>query len=308
MPQSLEIMNDKQENKYSMYLAVVKVCDKFNASWSGVTAFAEGYVTFRGHVAKLGDLLEQQLKAITGVRKDKLAALDTMVERTLPVAGMLFAYATDTDDNTLRDSAKLTASDLRQARDSVAGERARVIHTLAVPLEGALASYGLVGGQLTALDESISTYENLVASPRMAIITRKGATADMKVEIMAADKVLKDRLDPLSLQFSESAPEFYGPYKDARIIVDTGSRRKGGIIVKAVDAVTLMPVEGATVSTGPETEEKLTDSNGLAELESVTPGVYAVKVVKEGHGSGQAEVTVKARETVRVEIRVTNYE
>ncbi|MCF8257597.1 MAG: carboxypeptidase-like regulatory domain-containing protein [Flavobacteriales bacterium] len=299
-------MNDKQENKYSMYLALVKVCDSFILSWSGVTAFADSYTVFKGHVVKLGGLLEQQLTAITGVRKDKLAALDTVVEQVLPVAGMLFAYATDMDDNTLRDSSKLSATDLRQVRDTVAGERARIIYTLAVPLEGALAAYGLVGGDLVALDASITAYENLVASPRVAIVTRKGATTEMRAEIRSADKVLKDRMDPLSLQFAVSAPEFYRNYKDARIIVDSGSGsvKKGSIALKVFDGMTMSPIEGATVNTLPETVEKLTDINGLAVLEGVAPGTYLVKVTKAGHVSGQVEVTVKSGEVVAADVKL----
>lgn len=301
----MEIMNDRQENKYSMYRAVVQVCDQSSGVWSGVTAFSDGYNVFKGHVVRLGALLEQQLKVITGVRKDKLAALDTMVERVLPVAGMLYAYATDIDDNTLRDSAKLTASDLRQARDSVAGERAWIIHTLALPLQGMLSDYGLTAVQLSELEDAITAYEGLLASPRVAIITRKGATTEMKVEMKAADKVLKDRLDPLSLQFAENASEFYALYRNARIIVDTAGTGKGSIVVMVVNGMTLLPVEGAVVSTSPETEEKLTDGNGTAVLEKVAPGTLTVRAVKAGEGSALAEVTVKAGEKASVELRLS---
>ncbi|MCF8259018.1 MAG: hypothetical protein K9J06_15795, partial [Flavobacteriales bacterium] len=62
-------MNDKQENRYSMFLATEKVCDLNLMVWSGVPATVAAVGKFKQHVNRLRDLLEKQELIITGVRK-----------------------------------------------------------------------------------------------------------------------------------------------------------------------------------------------------------------------------------------------
>ena len=50
--------NAKQENKYSMYLAVTAACDKDQAAWKDLAAFATNYAKFKTCVANIKTLAE----------------------------------------------------------------------------------------------------------------------------------------------------------------------------------------------------------------------------------------------------------
>lgn len=221
-------MNDKQENKVSMYFAVVQVVDANNAVWAGTPAFVNAEAAFGTVMGGIQDLVEVQETVITGVRTDKLVALDAMVEKALLVSGAVFAYATDTDNNTLKEAVAYSASDLKYVRDTIAAERATVIHDQANAVIASLADYDVDAAVLTELTGLIDAFAALIPGPRVAITARKGATSGLVELMKEADSLLKERLDKLMNLYKVTDLEFYTHYFNARIIVGNASGSAAG--------------------------------------------------------------------------------
>ena len=78
---------------------------------------------------------------------------------------------------------------------------------------------------LEDLQAKIDDYAGCVTKPRQAIATNKTVTKQINSEFRAADRLLTNGLDGLSLKFKKSAPAFYQDYWNARRIVDIGATR-----------------------------------------------------------------------------------
>ena len=64
-------MQDRQENKLSMYLAVQKVCTDNNGVWSGLPAFVSSFSAFEGKIADIEAVRLIQEQDTTGIAVDK---------------------------------------------------------------------------------------------------------------------------------------------------------------------------------------------------------------------------------------------
>ncbi|MGQ9631171.1 MAG: carboxypeptidase-like regulatory domain-containing protein [bacterium] len=75
--------------------------------------------------------------------------------------------------------------------------------------------------------------------------------------------------------------------------VEEAVKEKTGTIEGTVSDQDGNPIEGATVTTVPSTEEATTDASGSFSIEDVEPGDYVVKAEKEGFRPGKITVTVE---------------
>lgn len=216
-------MNDIQENKVSMYLAEEKVLNDNNPVWAGVPAFANAVGAFTLKLEDIMGVVERQETAITGVRSDKMNAQDLMITSALSVSGSVFAYASATNNQTLKDAVDYTESSLKYVRDTLSAERCRIIHGQASAVVADLADYGVTAAVLGELDLRINAFIGLIPAPRVAITSRKGATSGLVDLIKEMDIILKEQLDRLMPQFRTAAPDFYKHYFDSRLIA--GARR-----------------------------------------------------------------------------------
>lgn len=304
-PQYLEIMNDNQENRVSMFMAVKKVVDKFTAVWTPVAAFVASYGRFELIMDRILTELGIQETATTGVRTDKLAAQEAMIDQALIVAGAVYAFASDTENNTLREAVNYSYSDLRYVRDTISGERARVIHDQANGVVGSLADYGVDAALLLAFDGLIDAYVDVIAAPRVAITVRKGATSNLADDIKMAEKELKEKMDKLMPQFKAGSPDFYGQYFNARIIVNyKGGSSKGSVTGTVTELGSGLPIEGVSVETEGY-DAVVTDANGKYELNDMKTGDHDVKYTRAGLETVEKTVTVVAKETVVVDVKMT---
>ena len=216
-------MNDVQENKVSMYLVVGKVVTDNTPVWIGVPAFVTAVDAFTLKLEGIVGVVGHQETAITGVRSDKMNAQDLMIGSALAVSGSVFAFASATNNQTLKNAVDYTDSSLRYVRDTISAERCSVIHGQAVAVLPSLADYGVTPAVLGALDGQIEAFVALIPAPRVAITSRKGATSGLVELIKEMDVILKERLDMLMPQFKAVAPDFYKHYFDSRLIA--GARR-----------------------------------------------------------------------------------
>ncbi|MEM7013469.1 MAG: hypothetical protein AAF585_18510 [Verrucomicrobiota bacterium] len=214
-------MQDHEEDKLSMYFAVIAACNKHNAAWSALTAFADGFAEFQLEVNAISKAAETQQAGITGAAKDKSASRQTMAEAAFPIGTAVQAWALFNEDETLAAKVYHPISDyLQNSRDSEAEQMARGVHTEATANLAQLADYGVTQQLLDELLSAINAYHNALAAPRGAITDRKAATAAIKSGITNADKILKNRMDKLVPILQITQPAFATDYKNARIIVD----------------------------------------------------------------------------------------
>jgi len=217
-------MTDKQENKRSMYIAVQKVCNKFNSVWSGLPAFVTAFGDFETTIADIDIQRQIQEGKITGIAENKSKEEEEMRQATIEIAAAVFAYASKIGDNELKEKVNYTPSDLIRSRDTILKDICQTIHDEANAVIAELADYGKTPADLKKQQNEIDDFADILAKPRTAIGTRATATSKLVELFQQGDALLKDQLDKLLVNFQTSNPEFYNQYNNARIIVDLGVR------------------------------------------------------------------------------------
>jgi hypothetical protein len=217
-------MTDPQENKLTMYRAVLQVLDANPAEYAGVAAFGTQVTNFRNSVNLIGQLAQTQTADTTGIALDKAMLNDQMVDMALRVAGALKAFASDNSNAPLRQQADINKTTFSRARDDMRDDIAQQIHDLGNTNVAQLAPYGVTAATLTALQTRIDAYRAAIGSPRTARAQKSTATDLLATEFDRADMILGDRIDGLIEQFKSSGTTFYSDYKNARKIVQTGSQ------------------------------------------------------------------------------------
>ncbi len=215
-------MNKRQENRLSMFYVVKSTLEENNAVWSGTPAIVAAKAEYDANVKALEDALEVQLRDIRGHAVDKRNAEEVMIAETLDVAGKVMAYATAIGDEALAEAMNIVPSELRRYRDSVVAQRCQDVHDSANAVLASLADYGVDAAKLTAFQALIDAYLAENTAPRLAITTRKNATAVIEELVEGTLTMLNRRMDPLMQGFAITDPEYHRQYTDARIIVDLG--------------------------------------------------------------------------------------
>ncbi len=122
----------------------------------------------------------------------------------------------------LRQEVDYSESDLIRSSDSDLEARCTLIKEKAAAHAAALVTYGVTAGMLTALGTALTDYHSVISGPRSAEAVKKQQTAEIELLFKSTDHILKGQLDQLIVLFESTSPEFYGEYKNARIIVDLG--------------------------------------------------------------------------------------
>jgi hypothetical protein len=138
----------------------------------------------------------------------------------------LHALATKTNDSALQGKVAVELSDLVRVGETVIAPRCQQIHDLANTNQAALADYGVAKEDITALQTAIDAYMPLITKPREAVVGRKEVTGSIAQDEDAADKLLKDELDPAMRKFKTKNAPFFSEYTSARMIIDLGERHE----------------------------------------------------------------------------------
>lgn len=216
-------MTDPQENKLTMYRAVLQALDANAAEYAGVAAFGTQVTNFRNSVNLIGELAQTQTADTTGITLDKKMLQDQMVDMALRVAGAVKAWASENNNAALRNQADINKSTFTKARDDMRDDIAQQMHDLGNANVAQLANYGVTAATLTGLQTRIDAYRAAIGSPRTARAQKSTATDMLATEFDRADMILQDRIDGLIEQFKSSGTTFYADYKNARRIVNTGN-------------------------------------------------------------------------------------
>ena len=208
-----------------MFLAVKSVCDRNNAAWQTLQAFADAYTEFGTRVSNIQTLAQNQSVDATGLAADKQQLRKTMAATAATVALAVNAYAKKVKNNDLAAKSNITASDMTGGRDTTAADTARNVHAAATANLANLTPYGVTAAKLTDLKAKIDAYAASISKPRDAVASGSTATKQLSDEFDAADAAVNDQMDALVPQFAAANAKFVEDYNNARIIVDSGGAK-----------------------------------------------------------------------------------
>jgi hypothetical protein len=215
-------MTNNQENKRAMYFMVWTLLFANVVKLAIVPLFAQA-------LAQLGTLLSD-IKAKEKERGDmttgKMAARDlaeaAVIAAVIPVSSALSAYAGDTGDTGLKEKAKVKISILEHMRDLDLIDKVRSILGLAKDHAADLVPYGITPEIITALEESLATFDATVADLGKGKTEKTGARTSLNALFDQTDDLLKNKIDHMMEVVRLKEAQLGVSYDAARIIHDLG--------------------------------------------------------------------------------------
>jgi len=215
-------MNAKQKNKLRMFKATEDICVENTATWTPITAFGAAFVLYQNGIVEIENLHVKQEADLKGITENKNNKESALINSALTISKPMVAFANVTNDPQLRQEVDYSEDVLKKSSDADLQARCTIIKERAGTHSVALAAYGVTAPMIASLGTALTDYQAVSTGPRSAEAVKKQQTAEIELLFKSTDQILKGQLDQLMALFKTSSPEFYGAYKNARIIVDLG--------------------------------------------------------------------------------------
>ncbi|HCY76737.1 MAG TPA: hypothetical protein DHV28_12525 [Ignavibacteriales bacterium] len=219
-------MQDKLENKFTMYKALESLLDANSAKLSPITALTPIIADFKDRIVAIqakDDLANTADAGNTSTKANDEAAL---ISDAVTIAAALYALGASTNDEHLKELSKVTKSSLKNLRDTQLTTQVSNIKNLADANSAALAGYGITAPMITDLDAKITAFNTSLGARELGSNVSSAAFQQMEIMFKETDKLLKEQMDKIMEIFRTSDPQFYSEYEQSREIIDLGHRFK----------------------------------------------------------------------------------
>ena len=203
-----------------IFETTIKLLDDNNALWSGTVAFADSVTRAKAGIDAIDTASDAQQKPTAGLTVDKAQLRTDLEDETLEIADQLAALAEKTNQGDLAEQVRMTKSSLDKLLDNDLEQTAERTVFLANNNIGALADYGVLPADVTALDTARTAFHDMITVPREAAAQRKAQSQSLPQLIAKVRSIFRNELDKLMTPFKKSNPDFYAGYLAARVIVD----------------------------------------------------------------------------------------
>ena len=228
-------MNLRIQNQLNMVGACITVAQSsdYKPVWNGKPPadFGTDMATLQ---TNYGDITAKaaQADAATGGATDAKAVAETNLEEAAFVLARAlanhFKKSGDLDRHGKVDVSKSEIMRLRTQELVNQTTAIRDLGTAAVSEPGA-ADRGVTAARVAALTAAITSFSNVMSTPRGQIVNRGALLKEVDTDTAALVELVSD-MDDLALQFdgSDAGNRFIEAWKRARIIVDTGGGHGNG--------------------------------------------------------------------------------
>ena len=237
-------MKGIQENKRSMYQTVKQHCSDNQTIWNKYLPFTDAFGRFETIFNGIDSYAQVQTLITKGVANDKQNSKDAIATKATDLCGIVRAYASKNNNQTLKKAVDYKFTLLRRKRDTLFVDTIKTIANQVEENLFNLADYNITATDLTELNNLIKNFNTILSSPRSKTTVRKNATKQLSVLFKEADTILKEELDGLVSNFKATNPDFVNQYTNARMIVDLGVRHRAKKDNNTDDA-TNMPIESS---------------------------------------------------------------
>jgi hypothetical protein len=213
-------MKKRELARIKMFDAVLLYFGSNVATVDSVPAFKAAVARFRDKVAALKHEAENKKIVTTGITDDKERRRKELCRSMAVLTGSVSSYASENGMEELRAEMKYTEHSLLRLGETNLVLVCRRVLSLVPPHLAALVDYGVSLAQVNMLTEAVGDFDVAIPATRSAISNRSQAADETTRLLSEADKILRNSLDKLVLQFEKTKPEFYAGFKKHRIIVD----------------------------------------------------------------------------------------
>ncbi|MEI6823064.1 MAG: hypothetical protein WCL51_14120 [Bacteroidota bacterium] len=197
---------------------------KFVLIISAIPKLQTFVTTYSGHITAADGFKDQQSVNIKGYAELKKNNKEETVENALVMAGLISAYAYDTDNIVLEQEMELVKTSFVGAAE-VSLSLFKRIRSLATTNKLALADFGMTPAMLTEYSANVDAVEADLNIPKAAIDQKHFNTSSLEAELEASEVVLNRAVEKLMPQFKKSQPEFFSEFNSANTDTILGSHQ-----------------------------------------------------------------------------------
>jgi hypothetical protein len=263
-----------------MYRATQKHCADNATIVATVPAFETTFNSFNVKLSALISLTQQEDMQVKGITVDKSEAKISLSRLATDIAASIFAFASATGNNQLKQEVNFTLTELLRTKDDVLSPRCQNIKDLGTANLGALKPYGITEAGLTALQTEIDNYQLKVPAPRNSAAQKKTIRENIKKLFGEIDTVLVEQMDKSVVGFKAANPDFVSTYKANRVIIDPGKSTttlKGTVLSSTND----LPISGATILVKETGNKATAGASGTWQIKPIAAGTYTITISAE---------------------------
>lgn len=287
-------MKKRQVNSQKMYQSILNLMTNFNASWSTNPALSEMVATLTNLFGLLGIAATAQKNATKGITQSKAQNRQALIRMAMAHSAAGVSYGADSGNITLKGNSKLIESSLERANDVDFIDTCQSLYNLLNPLATNLTNYGANAATLGAFNTAILNYHPVSQLPANARAAKKTATGNVKDQITAIDTLLKDKLDPIMVQFKTTTSDFYNDYMNLRHSAHASANLKTVSIVlhaKTVAGLPLENVEFILTSTLGAKRNKFSKADGSIHYTRLKPAIFTITAILPGYANQTQTIT-----------------
>lgn len=217
------MMTTREQNFMSMARSSANVFLRWNELWSSIPVMNREVEALNAEIEKIDTTSEQTTLTTKGITEDKQNARDEALSAIVNIAKPAAVYAMDQNNMELNRQ-------LNQSRGVLSGlAQNELLNTLTAiynqvnNVKEQVVDYGVTEERLQDAKTKLDNFAVAVPSTRDVIVERKTSNEIISESIGNLRRIFF-RLDNLMKLFD--ATDFYAEYKNARIIVDLGSRKR----------------------------------------------------------------------------------
>jgi hypothetical protein len=217
-------MTTEQKNRLTMFQATHALLAEAPET-GGIAAFAVRFDTFAAKLTQLAALEAQQADPLRSQIIIREAALTTMINATLAIAGSILSHADAHGLQSLAPKVRYARGDFDRLRLAERPVLAQHIIDAVKTVLAASAEHGVTAEMVTAAETLIATAAAEVAASRTTVAAKRAATERLAAVFREIGNTLENQIDPLLFPLQQANPGFYARYLAVREIVNRPATR-----------------------------------------------------------------------------------
>lgn len=297
-------MNNKQENRLSMYIAVRDYLGGFLTILTTLPNFQAIYTKLQNIIILIHNAGEHQEIDKSGNTAVKRRLKEELAHVAAETAIRLLAFAKLTKNEVLEKEINFTEKALLRMPDIRLRNTTQLIYNSADDNLTALATYKVTAATQEALQAAIDAFDKIIGKPRTEKVETSKATKQLIAGYKDAESILAD-LDAVMGIIRNEQVDLCNGYDAVRKVINVGSKK---VAIKGMitDAATGEGLKGATISLTLSSNGMAAKTNGSLKPDIIKrsaakggfhvinapDGTYDVVIAMPGFKTGNTKISV----------------
>ena len=294
-------MTTDQKVKLNMYLGVRNYGNQNEQVANAIPKFGSSFEMLKKTTDEIQLIGEMQGVNKTGLASDKNKLKKTLIALAVKNSNKVAILAKLSNNDTLLNEVSFNETQLIRLPGVTLKERVQIIYDKVEANIGNLAEQSITPDTQKLFLETITAFNNALATPRTGIAEKRKATQKLLVLFDTADSLI-EIMDLAAGSVKDEQPDFFNGYKTSRKLVDTNT---GLLALKATakELTSGKPVSGAIFTFNHDNANlavsnlngeitKKTSKKGSFHIKNMQAGTYRVIVRKPGYKEKEVLVSV----------------